>query len=102
FPGCERGARELAAGRDRVHIDDEVFDVAVAIFLHPARIGGNPATQGGELDAVRLMAERVAVCGEAALEMTADGAGLDARHPIRAIDPEDAVEPSQIDAHDRA
>src|SRR5262249_4871298 len=39
---------------DDVHIEDEIFDVAVSVLLHAAGVGGDPATQRGELDTVWL------------------------------------------------
>ena len=39
------GSLQLAGGGDDVHVQHDVFDIAVAVFLHAAGVGGDPAAQ---------------------------------------------------------
>ena len=48
---------DRARGRDQGDVLDQVLDVAVAVLLHATGVGRDPATQRGQLDAVRLVAE---------------------------------------------
>src|SRR5204862_6851048 len=74
----------------------------VAVLLHAARVGGDPAAECRELDAVWLVADREAVWRQLRDDVAADGPGLDARHPVRGIEPEDPVQPPEVDGDDRA
>ncbi len=87
---------QLAQRGHRADVEDQVLDVAVAVLLHAARVGGDPPAEGGELDAVRLVSQRVPVLGELALDLTAHRARFDAGHPIHRVDPANPVHPGKV------
>ena len=65
----------------------------------PAGAGGDPATQGGELERLREVAQRQPVLAELVLERGPLGTGLDARRPRDVIHLEHPVEATQVDRH---
>ena len=93
---------QRAGGGGDGDIENDVFDIAVAVFLHAAGVGGDPAAQRGEFHAVGLVAHRHAVFFQLGHDVPADGAGLNAGHHVLVIDPEDAIHPAHIDRNDRA
>jgi len=67
--GRHRAARKTALRRHHIHIEHQIFNVAVAILLHAAGVGGNPAAQCGELNAVGLVPQSEARARRAAPAM---------------------------------
>src|SRR5207245_11420676 len=92
---------QLAARRHHRYVEHQVLDVAVAVLLHAAGAGGDPAAQGRELDAVRLVAEGESLAGQRLGAVAAHGPGLDAGAAVDGIDPADAVHPPGVHGDDR-
>ena len=92
FPDAARGDHP-----DRLH---EIVDMRVVGGVMPSGAGHDPATQGGELERLRKMAQRVPVRLQLRLQGRAQNARLDARRARRFIDLQYPVQPRQIDRHD--
>src|SRR5690606_24650353 len=67
-----------------------------------AGIGGDPAAEGGEFDAVRLVTARQALLGQPRLQVGTGDAGLDAGAHVLAVDPLDGVHTAHVDGDDHA
>ena len=92
----------LPRRRHQGRLDDDVLDVAVAVLLHAAGVGGDPAAEGGQLDAVRIVARGVAALPEEALQLLAGDPGLDAGLQVLLVQPQDAVHAAHVDGGDGA
>ena len=104
--GADRFARSggrafqfAVSGRDG-DIHDYVLDIAVFVLFHAARVCRYPAAERRKFNAVRLMAHRDAVFGKLRHDVAADGSGLNTRHHVFLVDPENAVHPPHIDRDD--
>ena len=102
FSRRHRAARKSALRRHHIHIQHQILDVAVAILLHAAGVGGDPAAQRGELNAVGLVPQGEAVLGELRRNMPSHCTGLDAGHLIGGINPQNAAEAAHIHRNNAA
>ena len=91
-----------AGRRDERRLDDDVLDIAVAVLLHAAGVGGDPPAQRREFETVRRVSGRVAEGAERLFEISAGDPRLDERAAVRAIDRQHAAHPAHVDRHDRA
>ena len=102
-PGSRTGQAARFHGarrRDGADAFDEVVDMGPKRGEVPARPGRDPAAERGKLEALRIVPDREAMRLQRRLDRWASDAGLDARGPTGAVDFEDTLEPTQIEADD--
>ena len=80
---------------------NDVLDVAVAVALHAAGVGGDPPAEGGQLQAVGLVAAGEAVLLQQFLQPAAQDAGLDTGGEVVGVHPLDGVHPSHVERDHR-
>ena len=88
---------DIAGRGHQTGLDDDFFDVAVLVLLHAAGVGGDPASQGGQFDAVRVVAGGVAPGEQLFFHLPAADPRLDAGLEVLFVDPEDAVHALHVD-----
>ena len=89
-----------AGGGDHADRLDEVVDVGVVGGVVSPGTGGDPAAEGGELEALRVVAQGEAVGAELGLEARAVGSGLDAGGAGDVVDFQHPVEGGEVDGDD--
>ena len=88
-----------AGGGYHAHGLNEVVDVGVVGGVVSAAAGGNPAAQGGELEALGEVAQGVAVGTELRFQGRAENAGLDAGGAGSVVDFQHLVQVGQVDGY---
>src|SRR6185436_14920113 len=85
-----------------LHVEHQIFDVAVAVLLHAAGVGGNPAADGRKFEAVGLVPQHQLVLAELLGDVPPDRTRLDAGRQIDGIDPQDAIQAAHVDGDHEA
>src|SRR5262249_52403952 len=94
-----QAARFHGAGRGNgAGAFDEIVDMGVEGGEVPARPGRDPASEGRELEALRIVPGRKTVWLQPGLDRGAAHSALDARGAAGPVDFNDAVEAAQIEA----
>jgi hypothetical protein len=91
-----------AAGCHQGDVLDDVLDVAVAVLLHAAGVGGDPAAKGGQFDAVRLMAAGEPLNRQPLFQMRTEDARLDAGAEVLPVNPFNGVHAAHVHRDDGA
>src|SRR5699024_9633032 len=98
-PGEPARLRDPGGGDDPERLG-QVVDVGVAGGVVAAGPGGEPAADGGELEGLREMPQRVARRPQLVLEMRAERPRLDPRGPADLVELEHPVHRAHVEAHD--
>lgn len=96
--GCgQPPGRAGSRGRDHAQGLDEVVDAGAAGGVVAAGPGGQPAAEGGELEALREVAQGEAVGPQLRLQYGAERAGLDAGRTAGGVDLQDPVHGGEVE-----
>ena len=100
--GCRMECLDIAGGRHKGCLENDILNVAVTILLHTTGICGNPTPQSGQFDAVRIVARGKTEGAEFALQFLARDTGFDRGLQILVVEQQNVVHPSHIDGDDDA
>ncbi len=98
--GKGRGELQRARGSEHPPAGEELLDTAVAEGLLPAGTRGDPAAEGGVLEGLGIVPQRVAARPQLRFEIGSHDAGAEGRQLTPLVEAEEAVHTGQIEGED--
>ena len=93
---CAAGAHDGSVGEHDLQPGDDVVDLAVASAVLPGAAARHPAADGGDVEALREVADAQAVAGQLGLQVRPERAGEHLDDAGDLVDGDDAGQPGEV------